>query len=108
MTTKAWVQKHVDFALTRDNDDCIGILESIAVRLAISPLEKDAPETKVEQTKCETCYYMVHEVDPMPCNQCLTIRSLWRAADDDKPCSHPGCRSHVTYPCEVCGRQWGV
>ena len=22
------------------------------------------------------------------------------------PCSHPGCRSHVSHPCEVCGRQW--
>jgi len=20
------------------------------------------------------------------------------------PCDHPGCRSHVTHPCEVCGR----
>lgn len=23
-------------------------------------------------------------------------------------CEHPGCRSHVTHPCEGCGRQWGV
>lgn len=23
------------------------------------------------------------------------------------PCSHPGCRHHVTHPCEVCGRIWG-
>jgi hypothetical protein len=22
-------------------------------------------------------------------------------------CSHPGCRSHVTHPCENCGKQWG-
>jgi hypothetical protein len=26
---------------------------------------------------------------------------------EDKPCSHPECRSHVTHPCENCGRQWG-
>jgi len=24
-----------------------------------------------------------------------------------EPCSHPGCMSHVTHPCEGCGRQWG-
>ncbi len=23
------------------------------------------------------------------------------------PCSHPGCMSHVTHPCEGCGRTWG-
>ena len=22
------------------------------------------------------------------------------------PCAHPGCMSHVTHPCEGCGRQW--
>lgn len=22
------------------------------------------------------------------------------------PCLHPGCMSHVTHPCEGCGRQW--
>lgn len=24
-----------------------------------------------------------------------------------EPCSHPGCMSHKTHPCEGCGRQWG-
>jgi hypothetical protein len=24
-----------------------------------------------------------------------------------EPCKHPGCLSHVTHPCEECGRQWG-
>ena len=24
-----------------------------------------------------------------------------------KPCSHPGCLSHITHPCEVCGRTAG-
>lgn len=23
-----------------------------------------------------------------------------------EPCDHPGCMSHVTHPCEKCGRQW--
>ena len=23
------------------------------------------------------------------------------------PCDHPGCASHVSHPCEKCGRQWG-
>ena len=23
------------------------------------------------------------------------------------PCDHPGCFSHVTHPCEGCGRIWG-
>ena len=26
---------------------------------------------------------------------------------DTKPCSHPGCKNHVTHPCEVCGYQAG-
>ncbi len=24
-----------------------------------------------------------------------------------RPCTHPGCRCHVTHPCEVCGYQAG-
>lgn len=24
-----------------------------------------------------------------------------------EPCSHPGCMSHKSHPCEGCGRQWG-
>jgi len=26
---------------------------------------------------------------------------------DGQPCSHPGCASHVTHPCECCGRAQG-
>ena len=22
------------------------------------------------------------------------------------PCPNPGCRNHVTHPCEMCGRRW--
>ena len=25
----------------------------------------------------------------------------------DEPCRHPGCLSHVSHPCEGCGRVWG-
>lgn len=28
--------------------------------------------------------------------------------DETRPCDHPGCRSHVTHPCEKCGTQRGV
>jgi len=24
-----------------------------------------------------------------------------------KPCGHPGCMSHISHPCEGCGKQWG-
>ncbi|MDK1020193.1 MAG: hypothetical protein QGD90_00965 [Candidatus Hydrogenedentes bacterium] len=27
---------------------------------------------------------------------------------DEPPCAHRGCKSHVTHPCEGCGRKWGV
>jgi hypothetical protein len=27
---------------------------------------------------------------------------------EDEPCTHPGCRSHISHPCEVCGRQWNI
>jgi hypothetical protein len=26
----------------------------------------------------------------------------------NEPCDHPGCKSHVSHPCEGCGRRWGV
>lgn len=28
--------------------------------------------------------------------------------DSFEPCDHPGCKSHVSHPCEGCGRQWGT
>jgi len=27
---------------------------------------------------------------------------------DGEPCTHPGCLSHLTHPCEGCGRVGGV
>ena len=24
------------------------------------------------------------------------------------PCSHPGCSSHMVYPCEACGKAWAA
>lgn len=27
---------------------------------------------------------------------------------DGQPCSHPGCLSHISHPCEVCGRIAGI
>jgi hypothetical protein len=27
---------------------------------------------------------------------------------DGKPCDHPGCLSHISHPCEVCGRIGGI
>jgi len=27
---------------------------------------------------------------------------------EDEPCTHPGCKSHITHPCEGCGKQWGT
>lgn len=27
---------------------------------------------------------------------------------DGEPCSHPGCLSHISHPCEGCGRIGGV
>jgi hypothetical protein len=32
--------------------------------------------------------------------------SLAITLDIEKPCTHKGCKSHVTHPCEGCGRQW--
>jgi hypothetical protein len=30
-----------------------------------------------------------------------------RAWKDGEPCPHPGCLSHVTHPCDGCGRVGG-
>lgn len=27
---------------------------------------------------------------------------------DGVPCSHKGCLSHISHPCEGCGRVWGI
>lgn len=27
--------------------------------------------------------------------------------EDGEPCKHPGCLSHITHPCEGCGRIGG-
>jgi hypothetical protein len=27
---------------------------------------------------------------------------------DGEPCNHPGCLSHISHPCEGCGRTAGV
>ena len=36
----------------------------------------------------------------------LIVEKLADVYRDSLPCSHPGCKSHVTHPCEGCGRQW--
>ena len=28
--------------------------------------------------------------------------------EDGRPCKHPGCLSHISHPCEVCGRIGGL
>ena len=36
------------------------------------------------------------------------MRQRWLAElPDGVPCDHPGCLSHVSHPCEVCGRVAG-
>ena len=38
----------------------------------------------------------------------LEMRQRWLAElPDGIPCDHPGCLSHVSHPCEVCGRVAG-
>ena len=32
---------------------------------------------------------------------------MWKAIRAAQ-CKHPGCKLHVSHPCEGCGRQWGV
>jgi hypothetical protein len=56
------------------------------------------------EAECGTCgkTYMVtvHET--------ITFDTGATGFTDGEPCSHPGCRNHVTHPCEGCGRQWRV
>ncbi|MCK5608957.1 hypothetical protein KAR91_44195 [Candidatus Pacearchaeota archaeon] len=36
-------------------------------------------------------------------------RKLWDEGYErihgKKPCKHPGCKNHITHPCEICGYQ---
>lgn len=34
----------------------------------------------------------------------MSIITELRKLKDGEPCSHPGCLSHITHPCERCGR----
>jgi hypothetical protein len=35
-------------------------------------------------------------------------RSMTKPLPDGVPCKHPGCLSHISHPCEGCGRIGGV
>lgn len=35
----------------------------------------------------------------------LIVEKLADVYRDSLPCPHPGCKSHITHPCEGCGRQ---
>lgn len=38
----------------------------------------------------------------------MADRELWLAGlRDGEPCDHPGCLSHISHPCEGCGRVAG-
>jgi hypothetical protein len=37
----------------------------------------------------------------------LVHRSPRRALQDGEECGHPGCRAHISHPCEGCGRIGG-
>lgn len=31
-------------------------------------------------------------------------REIGISFKNGEPCKHPGCKNHITHPCEVCGR----
>jgi len=35
----------------------------------------------------------------------MRIGKDWTIWKDGQPCNHPGCRNHISHPCEGCGRQ---
>jgi len=37
----------------------------------------------------------------------VAIEDTGHALEPDEPCGHPGCLSHITHPCEGCGRVAG-
>ena len=37
----------------------------------------------------------------------MTYFKGYKRLEDGIPCNHPGCLSHVTHPCEGCGRTAG-
>ena len=45
-----------------------------------------------------------------PCDPNESKQASWRGLPDlrdDEPCKHAGCLSHVSHPCEGCGRVAG-
>lgn len=44
------------------------------------------------------------EAETLFLNQFLNLRQ--EATSGRNRCKHPGCRSHWSHPCEVCGHQW--
>jgi hypothetical protein len=40
--------------------------------------------------------------------QLIARRNWLESLPDGEPCDHPGCLSHISHPCEVCGRVGGI
>lgn len=80
-------------------------------------MEQDAIGIGVERKGKLDVQRMLRLIEPHdPCDDPMCLvhnpfvfqgvrRSEWLAnLKDGEPCYHPGCLSHVTHPCEGCGR----
>lgn len=45
--------------------------------------------------------YMVSRQDPVSVDDTFSFKVF----KDGEPCKHPGCKNHVSHPCEGCGRK---
>ena len=58
---------------------------------------------------CPNCEILTNDCST-PCCECggPLEYAVVAPTDDGEPCSHAGCLSHVTHPCEGCGRIGGI
>ena len=96
--SEAWLRRMAD---AEDAAGCINIGPPSGAWpwdcLGVSALPKDVLEMQRVQSAAIKQIADMEEKFP-------DRRWPWR---DGEPCSHPGCLSHVSHPCEGCGRVGG-
>ncbi len=61
-------------------------------------------ELEGEMNQCDFCSGSGETCTQARCNQARRRAGMLPITKDWEPCNHPGCRNHVSHPCEGCGR----
>jgi hypothetical protein len=88
-------------------DEAKAAIEALSkLAAAPTPQSQDAPSEPIKITcpQCSAGLYAKSTADGWMTIISTPPPSEPRRYQDGEPCDHPGCLSHVTHPCEGCGR----